>query len=68
MSRNLANSAFYDEGLIDHRNERPLAVAFATILVVWTVAFGLVSASGQLNAQPRSFADGCAAAISTMVK
>ena len=32
MSRNLANSGFYDEGLIDHRNERPLAVAFATIV------------------------------------
>jgi hypothetical protein len=68
MSRNLANSDFYDEGLIDHRNDRPLAVAFATILIVWTLAFGLASASGQLNTQPRSFADGCAAAISTMVK
>jgi hypothetical protein len=68
MSRNLANSDFYDEGLIDHRNERPLAVAFATILLVWTLAFGLVSASSELNAKPRNFADGCAAAISTMVK
>ena len=68
MSRNLANTGFYDEGLIDHRNERPLAVAFATILVVWTLAFGLVSLSGQLHAHPRSFGDGCAAAISTMVK
>jgi hypothetical protein len=68
MSRNLANSAFYDEGLIDHRNERPLAVAFTTILIVWTLALGLVSASGHLNAQPSSLADGCAAAISTMVK
>jgi hypothetical protein len=68
MSRNLANSEFYDQGLIDHRNERPLAVAFATILVVWTLAFGLVSASGEINAHPRSFADRCAAAISTMVK
>ena len=51
MSRNLANSGFYDEGLIDHRNERPLAVAFATILIVWTLAFGLVSLSGELHAQ-----------------
>jgi hypothetical protein len=68
MSRNLANTGFYDEGLIDHRNERPLAVAFATILVVWTLAFGLVSLSGQLHSHPCSFADGCAAAISTMVK
>jgi len=68
MSRNLANTGFYDKGLIDHRNERPLAVAFATIVVVWALAFGMVSASGQLNTQSRSFADGCAAAISTMVK
>jgi hypothetical protein len=68
MSRNLANSGFYDEGLIDHRNERPLAVAFATILIVWTLAFGVTSASGQIHAHPGSFADGCAAAISTMVK
>jgi hypothetical protein len=51
MSRNTANSGFYDEGLIDHRNERPLAVAFATILLVWTLAFGVASASGQLQAR-----------------
>jgi kynureninase len=68
MSRNLANTGFYDEGLIDHRNERPLAVAFATILVVWALAFAVASVSGQLHAHPRSFADGCAAVISTMVK
>ena len=29
MSRNWPQTGFYDEGLIDHRNERPLAVAFA---------------------------------------
>ena len=55
MSRHLANSGLYDEGLIDHRNERPLAVAFATILTVWTLAFGLVSVSGQLHAQSAQF-------------
>ena len=68
MSRLLANTAFYDEGLIDHRNERPLAVAFATILIVWTLAFGLVSLSGDLHAQSRHLADGCAQMISTMMK
>jgi hypothetical protein len=68
MSRILANSGFYDEGLIDHRNTRPLAVAFATILLVWTLAFGLVSVSAQLHAQSSHFADGCARAISTMMK
>jgi hypothetical protein len=68
MSRILANSGFYDEGLIDHRNTRPLAVAFATILLVWTLVFGFVSVSGQLHAQSGNFADGCARAISTMMK
>jgi hypothetical protein len=68
MSRNLANSVFYDEGLLDHRNERPLAVAFATILVVWTLAFGLMSASGQINLRSEFFAEGSAAAMSAMVK
>ena len=68
MSRILANSGFYDEGLIDHRNERPLAVAFATILIVWTLAFGLVSVSGQLHAQSGNLAGSCARMISTMMK
>jgi hypothetical protein len=45
-----------------------LTIAFATIVTVWMLAFGLVSVSGQLHAQSRNLADGCAAAISTMVK
>jgi hypothetical protein len=68
MSRILANSGFYDEGLIDHRNERPLAVAFATILLVWTLLFGFVSVSSQLHAQSGNLANGCARVISTMMK
>jgi hypothetical protein len=68
MSRIFKNSSFYDESLIDHRNERPLAIAFATIILVWMLAFGLVSVSGQLHAQSSHFADGCARAISTMMK
>ncbi len=46
MSQHLANSGFYDEGLIDNRNERPLTIAFATIMTVWMLAFGLVSIVG----------------------
>jgi hypothetical protein len=68
MSRNLANSEFYDEGLIDHRNERPLAAAFAAILLVWTMAFGVASASGQLRAPSAHFADDCARILSTIVR
>jgi hypothetical protein len=68
MSRILASSGFYDEGLIDHRNTRPLAVAFATILVVWTLAFGLVSLSDRLHAQSANLAGDCARVFSTMMK
>jgi len=68
MSRNLANSEFYDEGLIDHRNERPLAAAFAAILFVWAMAFGVASASGQIHASSGRLADDCARIISTIVR
>ena len=68
MSQHLANSGLYDEGLIDHRNARPLTIAFATIVTVWMLAFGIVSVSGQINAQSRNLANGCAAASSTMVR
>jgi hypothetical protein len=50
MSQHLASSGLYDEGLIDHRNARPLAIAFATIVMVWMLAFGIVSVSGQFDA------------------
>jgi hypothetical protein len=68
MSQHFANSSLYDEGLIDNRNARPLTIAFATIVTVWMLAFALVSVSSELRAHPRSFTDGCTAAISTMVK
>ena len=67
MSRNLAKPGFYDEGLIDHRNERPLAVAFATLLV-WTLAFGLASVSGQVQTQSAHLASDCAQAISSIMR
>ena len=50
MSRYFASLGLYDEGLIDHRNERPLTIAFATIVLVWMLAFGIASASGQVGA------------------
>jgi hypothetical protein len=68
MSQHLVNSGLYDEGLIDRRNARPLMIAYATIVMVWMAAFGLVSASGQLNAPSRSLTDGSAQAISTMAR
>jgi hypothetical protein len=68
LSQHSANSGLYDEGLIDHRHARPLTIAVATIVTVWMRAIGLVSVSGQVNAQSHNLANGCAAALSTMVK
>ena len=46
MFCNLKQSSPFDGILIDDRNERPLTVALATILVVWSLAFALTFASG----------------------
>jgi hypothetical protein len=43
MSRNLANSALYDVNMIDDRNERPLTIAFATIVTMWLLGLGWFS-------------------------
>jgi hypothetical protein len=51
MSRNLANSGLYDVNMIDNRNERPLTIAFATIVTVWLLGFGLVFVSTHVNAE-----------------
>ena len=51
MSRNPGSNGLYDESLIDDRNERPLTIAYATIVMVWMLAFGIVSVSAQIGAQ-----------------
>ena len=59
MSRNLDSSGLYDEGAIDDRNQRPLTIGLATIVVVWMLVFGLVSVSahiGALSHQPHHMA------------
>jgi hypothetical protein len=61
MSRNLESPTWYDEGVIDHRNERPLTIAFATIVTVWMLAFGLVSVSDQIGVQSHPVAESSAA-------
>ena len=50
MSRNLTNSGLYDVNVIDDRNHRPLTIAFATIVTMWLLGFGLVFVSTHLNA------------------
>ena len=60
MSRNLGSSGLYDESLVDDRNERPLTIAFATIVMVWMLAFGIVSISAQIGAQSHNVAESAA--------
>jgi len=45
MFPNLVNSGLYDESVIDHRNERPLTIAFVTIVMM--MALGIVSVSAR---------------------
>ena len=60
MSRNLGNPGFYDSSAIDDRNARPLMIAFATIVMVWMLAFGLVFVSAQISAQSHHMGAGVA--------
>ena len=68
MSRNLGSSGLYDESMIDDRNARPLTVAFATIVVVWMLAFGIVSVSAQLGAQSHHMAASAASLAASIGK
>ena len=54
------HSGSFDGVVIDDRNERPLAVALATIVVVWSVVFAMTFASGHSS---RHYADWVGAAI-----
>jgi hypothetical protein len=60
MSRNLGNPGLYDEGMIDDRNARPLTIAFATIVMVWMAAFGIVSVSAQFGAHSHQMVESAA--------
>jgi hypothetical protein len=60
MSRNLTNSGLYDVNMIDDRNQGPLTIAFATIVTMWLLTFGLVFVSTHLSAEPRQMAQSVA--------
>ena len=60
MSRNLGSSGLYDESLIDNRNAQPLTIAFGTIVMVWMLAFGIVSVSAQIGVQSHHIAESAA--------
>jgi hypothetical protein len=46
MFGNVRHSGSFDGILIDDRKERPLTIALAMIVVVWSIVFGLTFASG----------------------
>jgi hypothetical protein len=50
MFSNATRSNSFDGILIDDRNERPLTVALATIVMVWSVVFALTATSAHLRA------------------
>ncbi len=68
MFSNLSQSSPFDGILIDDRNERPLKVALATILLVWSLAFALTFASGHTGANTASWLSGAAAVTSSTSK
>ena len=68
MLRNLGSSGLYDDSVIDDRNQVPLTIGLATIVMVWMLAFGLVSVSAHIGAQSHHLAGGSAPAISTMAR
>jgi len=68
MSRNQESHDLYDQGMIDDRNLRPLAIAFATILMAWMLVFGLVFVSAKMVTQSHDLAASSAPAISVTVR
>ena len=68
MWRNLGSSGLYDESVIDDRNERPLTIALTTIVMMWALAFGIVSVSAQLGARSHPMAESAASIASPIEK
>jgi hypothetical protein len=54
--------------MIDDRNARPLTIAFATIVMVWMLAFGIVFVSAQFSARSHHMADGAGSIASSIEK
>ena len=68
MFGNLRQSSPFDGVLIDARNERPLTIALATIIAVWSIVFALTFASGQAGAPSLHWAGGAASVISSTAR
>ena len=68
MFGNVRQSSPFDGILIDDRNERPLTIALATIVAVWSIVFALTFASGQARLHSTNWAGDAAALISSTAK
>jgi len=68
MFKTVRQSSPFDGFVIDDRNERPLTVALATIVMVWSFAFALTFVSGHAGAPHASWLGGPAAVISSTAK
>jgi hypothetical protein len=68
MLRNLGSSGLYDDSVIDDRNEGPLMIGLATIVMVWMLAFGVVSVSAHICAQAHHIAASAASIVSPIEK
>ncbi|MBV8439415.1 MAG: hypothetical protein JO312_02425 [Hyphomicrobiales bacterium] len=64
MFKTFRQSSPFDGIVIDDRNERPLTVALATIVMVWSFAFALTFASGEARAPAASWLGAAAAVMS----
>jgi len=68
MFNTVRHSSSFDGIVIDDRNERPLSIALATIIMVWAFAFALTFASGHTGANSASWLSGAAAVTSSTGK
>lgn len=68
MFGNIRQSSPFDGILIDDRNERPLTIGLAAIIMVWSLAFALTFASGHTGANSASWLGGPAAVMSSTGK
>jgi hypothetical protein len=67
MSRNLARSRLHHDSVINDRNLRSLAIALATFVIVWVLAYGAVFVSNQISPHSRPLSDG-PVPVATIVK
>ena len=68
MFGDMRQSSPFDGILIDDRNERPLTICLATIIMVWSFAFALTFASGHTGANSASWPGGPTAVMSSTGK